>query len=320
MMSLRLLAAAVLCASAPVAAQEPLTAPGPEGDLAGTLIAPQDGRPLLLIIPGSGPTDRDGNNRLGVTAAPYRLLAEALAERGIGTLRIDKRGLFASKPAVADPNAVTVADYVADTASWVASARAATGADCVWLLGHSEGALIALAAAQEVTPLCGVLLVAAPGRPLAEILHEQLHANPANAPLLDQADAAIAALDKGEHVAVETMHPALQALFAPAVQDLLINLMDQDPAALARQTDLPLLIVHGAEDTQVSEADAAALHAAAPDAQLRVIAGMNHVLKLVPAGDFAANRASYGDASLPVAPELVDAIAAFVSPPAEDAR
>ncbi|HCJ43910.1 MAG TPA: alpha/beta hydrolase, partial [Erythrobacter sp.] len=100
-------------------------APGPQGDLAGTLIAPAEGQPLVLIIPGSGPTDRDGNNPLGVTAALYRLLADALAERGIGTLRIDKRGMFASKAAVADANAVTIADYVTDTASWVGAARTA---------------------------------------------------------------------------------------------------------------------------------------------------------------------------------------------------
>ena len=98
------LSAGALLASvgtAPVVAQKTLVAPGPQGDLAGTLVAPAEGQPLVLIIPGSGPTDRDGNSPLGVTAAPYRLLADALAERGIGTLRIDKRGMFASK-AVAD--------------------------------------------------------------------------------------------------------------------------------------------------------------------------------------------------------------------------
>ena len=146
------LSAGALLASvgaAPAVAQETLVAPGPRGDLAGTLVAPAEGQPLVLIIPGSGPTDRDGNSPLGVTAAPYRLLADALAERGIGTLRIDKRGMFASKAAVADANAVTIADYVTDTASWVGAARTATGAECLWLLGHSEGGIVALAAAQE---------------------------------------------------------------------------------------------------------------------------------------------------------------------------
>ncbi len=119
-----------------------ITAPGPEGDLAGTLIPAAKDQPIVLIIPGSGPTDRDGNNPLGVTAASYRLLAEGLAQRGIGTLRIDKRGMFGSAAAVADANDFTIADYAADIATWIAAVRAETGAACLWLFGHSEGGLL----------------------------------------------------------------------------------------------------------------------------------------------------------------------------------
>mgnify|MGYP003677522718 CR=1 FL=1 len=303
------LSAGVLLASvgaAPAVAQETLVAPGPQGDLAGTLVAPAEGQPLVLIIPGSGPTDRDGNNPLGVTAAPYRLLAHALAERGIGTLRIDKRGMFASKAAVADANAVTIADYVTDTASWVGAARTATGAGCIWLLGHSEGGIVALAAAQEVPHLCGIILVAVPGRPLATVLR-------ANAPLLDEAEAAIATLETGERVDVTPLHPALQSLFAPAVQGFLIDLMAQDPAALAKQTDLPMLIVHGGTDLQVTATDAQMFRAAAPQAKYLEIPAMNHVLKDIPDGAPAANRASYGDPSLPVSRALVAGVADFVT-------
>ena len=82
---------------------------------------------VLQVIPGSGPTDRDGNSPLGITAAPYRLLAESLAEKGISTVRIDKRGLFGSKGAVADANKVTIADYATDTYNWVAAIRQRTG-------------------------------------------------------------------------------------------------------------------------------------------------------------------------------------------------
>ncbi|MEO1731199.1 MAG: alpha/beta hydrolase, partial [Pseudomonadota bacterium] len=124
------IAGASLAASA--AAQEPrtLTAEGPEGELAGTLIPPSSGQGVVLIVPGSGPTDRDGNNPLGVTAASYRLLAEALAERGIGSVRIDKRGMFGSKAAIPDPNDVTIADYARDIHAWIKSVRAETGAQC----------------------------------------------------------------------------------------------------------------------------------------------------------------------------------------------
>ena len=70
-----------------------------------------DGIPVVLIVPGSGPTDRDGNSPLGGAAVPYALLARALARQGIASVRIDKRGLFGSAGAVAGSNAVTIADY-----------------------------------------------------------------------------------------------------------------------------------------------------------------------------------------------------------------
>ena len=85
-----LLLAAALAAAPP--AERPITAPGPLAPLAGTLADAGKGAPVLLIIPGSGPTDRDGNSPLGVKAGTYRLLAEALAARGVSSVRIDKRG------------------------------------------------------------------------------------------------------------------------------------------------------------------------------------------------------------------------------------
>ena len=296
-------------------AAAPITTPGPAGDIHGTLIDAGSKAPAVLIIPGSGPTDRDGNNPMGVNAAPYRLLAEGLAERAISSVRADKRGLFASKDAVANANAVTLADYAKDAHGWAKTFRARTGAGCVWLVGHSEGGLVALKAAQDSSGICGVVLIAAPGRRMGDLLREQLRSNPANAPVLDSALAAIAALEAGKHVDVSGMNPALLPLFAPQVQGYLIDLMAADPALLAKRLTVPLLIIHGVEDLQVAESDANALHKAQPKSRLVSIAGMNHVLKSVPVGDRAANFAAYADPSLPLAPGLVDAIAAFVTTP-----
>lgn len=191
---------------------------GPNGPLRGTIVLPANNGPIILMIPGSGPTDRDGNSPLGVNAATYRLLAEGLAQQAIGSVRIDKRGMFGSQGAVPDADAVTIADYVRDTDAWVNAIRARTGAKCVWLLGHSEGGLVALAAAATVDHLCGLILVATPGRPLGEVLKEQLRANPANSALLDAADHAIDELSAGRRVDVAKLAPALAPLFKPAVQ------------------------------------------------------------------------------------------------------
>lgn len=123
----------------------------------------------MLINPGSGPTDRDGNNPLVSKAAPYRLLAEELATKGVSTVRIDKRGMFASAGAIPDAAAVTFGDYAHDVRAWVEAARHQTGAKCVWLLGHSEGGLVALEAAQRHEVICGLVLVATTGRPFGNV-------------------------------------------------------------------------------------------------------------------------------------------------------
>lgn len=264
----------------------------------------------MLILPGSGPTDRDGNNPLGVKAAPYRLLADALQARGVSTVRVDKRGMFASVGA--DPNAVTVPEYANDTAAWVAQLRADTGAPCVWVLGHSEGALVAeVTAATHPDGICGLILVSGPGRKVGDVLREQLKANPANAPVLPDALGAIDALEAGKRVDVAAFHPALQGLFNPAVQGFLVSLFSYDPATVLASTSVPVLVLQGTTDLQVSMADAERLAAARDGVKLVRLDGVNHVLKAAPL-DRAANMATYGDPNRPLAPGVADAIAEFV--------
>jgi uncharacterized protein len=307
------LSATTLAAASAAPIQTYVQAPGPLGPLKGTMLAPAGGNaPMILIIPGSGPTDRDGNNPLGVKASTYRLLADGLTARDIGTVRIDKRGMFASSAAVADGNAVTIDDYVADVQAWIAVIRKQTGVSCVWVLGHSEGGLVALAAAQKVTDICGLVLVSSAGRPLGEVLRSQLRSNPANASVLDRAMSAIDALETGNRVDVTGMHPALIPLFAPQVQGFLINAFSYDPAKLIAAVSKPVLILQGKRDIQVGVADAELLKLAAPKAELVLLPDTNHVLKAVASDDKRANIATYADPTLPLAPGVVDAVANFV--------
>jgi pimeloyl-ACP methyl ester carboxylesterase len=230
----------------------------------------------------------------------------------VSTLRADKRGMFESKAAIEDANSVTIADYAGDAHAWADALKKRTDAKCVWLLGHSEGGLIALAAAQQPAGLCGVILVSAAGRKLGVVIREQLNANPANAPLLPPAMAALDSLEAGKTVDQSTLPAPLLPLFNAKVQPFLIDLLSKDPAALAAATKLPMLIVQGERDIQVSVADAKALAAAQPAAKLMLVPQMNHVLKDVAADDRASNLATYGNPDLPIDARLADGIAAFV--------
>jgi pimeloyl-ACP methyl ester carboxylesterase len=308
-----MLIAAALVAAAPAAPVErQIAAPGPLAPLAGTLLDAGKRAPVVIIIPGSGPTDRDGNNPLGVTAAPYRLLAEGLAARGVTTIRIDKRGMFGSKAAIANANAVTIVDYASDAHAWAKAARAATGARCVWLLGHSEGSLVALAAAQNRKDICGVISVSGAGRRLGTIIREQLVANPANAPYIAPAYAALARLEARQRFPNADIPPALQPLFGEAIQSYMIDLLSYDPPRLAASLKVPLLVIQGDRDLQVTPVDARALVGAQPKAQLVILPGVNHVLKVVTTTDRAANIATYTNTSLPISAGVVDAVAIFV--------
>ncbi len=292
----------------PLGPQE-VSVSGPDGPLGGTLIETGARHPALLLLPGSGPTDRDGNNALGVKGSVYRQLAEGLATHGISSLRVDKRGIGGSAKAVANPNAVTIADYVADTEKWISLLKQ-RGHSCVWLAGHSEGGLIALAAAQEAD-ICGLVLIASPGRRLDAILKEQLSAG-LPPTMLAASDRAVDALAAGRTVDPKTLPAPVQPLFAPATQAFLADMMRYDPPAMIARVGVPVLIVQGTEDVQIKLSDAAALSRAQPKATLVPVEGMNHVFKIVPKGNRTANLTSY-TVDGPIAPALVETIAGFVN-------
>jgi hypothetical protein len=306
-----------------VSVQQELTATGPEGMLRGTLTLPvddaaiPDGTPVVLIVPGSGPTDRDGNSPLGISAAPYALLAEALAERGIPSVRIDKRGMFGSVDAVPDANQVTISAYGDDVLAWTRAIRerlptTGGGTRCVLPLGHSEGGLVVLAAVSRLPNPCGLILVSTPGRPLGTVLRDQLAANPANAPLLNEAEEAIASLELGERVDATALNPAIRPLFVPEVQGFLIDLFSHDPAAMIAETRVPVLIVQGMRDLQVGATDAQILAEYAPEATLFLVPDVNHVLKMVSSDHAQANIAAYANPDLPIAKGVVDAVMQFI--------
>lgn len=303
---LTLLAAAALLAG-PTAAD--VTLPAQPAPLAGSLLSPETAiSAVAVILPGSGPTDRDGNQTPAIRASTYRLLAEGLAAEGIATVRIDKRGIGASAAAGFDETKLRFSDYAVDARAWAAEAARLTDQPCAWLIGHSEGALVALQAVQAGDDkICGLVLLSGAGRPAGVVLREQLTALPD--PLKTQAYDALTELEAGRTVAEPPA--ALAALFRPSVQPYLISWLPLDPAMLLAAYDGPVFIGQGTTDIQVGVVDAQTLAAADPDATLKLWDGVNHVLKTAPA-DRAGNLATYADPDLPLAPGVTQDVAALI--------
>lgn len=310
-----MITALLLCVMATAASLPPsgdtLTLITPTGNLAGTLLVPAGGgpHPLVVMISGSGPTDRDGNSPLLPGANnSMKMLAEGLASHGIASLRYDKRGIGASRAAIASEADMRFPMGADDAAAWVAKLRPDTRFSTITILGHSEGSLLGMLVAER-GGVDGYVSIAGAGRAADKILREQL-GRQLPPPLLAEANATLDTLLAGHTVASPPQ--ALSALFRPSVQPYLISWLRVDPQVEIARIAVPALIAQGTLDAQVPPRDAELLAHAQPKAKLLMVDGMNHVLKHV-AADQASQQKSYSDPSIPVAPELIDGIASFVT-------
>lgn len=312
---LLLLCSTLASAAAPTVLQRPIELDTGNGVLYGSLLLPQQDTPppVVLIIAGSGPTDRDGNNPAGGRIDNLKRLALLLAGEHIASVRFDKRGVAASQPATPDERNLSVEAYVADTVAWAHKLKADPRFGPLILLGHSEGALIATLAAEQAG-VSAVISLSGSGRPVAEVIREQLAQRLPPAQLA-QGTALLDSLQAG-HTSLNVPVP-LRQVFRPTVQPYLISLLRQDPAAAFAQLKVPALIIQGRNDVQVDVADAELLKAAKPDAQLVLIDGMNHTLRISPR-DISGQRETYQNPELPLARELGQRIVAFIRqlPPA----
>jgi len=279
------------------------------GTLFGTLTLPEgEGpTPVVLIVAGSGPTDRDGNSPLfpGKNDS-LKLLAEGLAGYGIAALRYDKRGIAASRAAGADEGEVDFEVFIQDAAAWVARLERDPRFSSVGVVGHSEGSLIGMVAAGRAGTDAYVSIAGA-GKPLYQTILDQLRARAPE--LVADATEIMTTLRRGQ--AVAEVRPELESLFRPSVQPFLISLFRYDPGVEISRLEIPVLIVNGSHDLQASVEEAHLLAAARPEAGLRIIEGVNHVLKRAPA-DPQGNFATYGDPSLPLDQELLEAVGGFL--------
>lgn len=279
------------------------------GDISGTLTIPNHLKksPIIIIVAGSGPTDRDGNNFKSLKTNAYKMLSENLAENGISSLRFDKRGVAKSKAAITSENDLRFETYINDVLGWVALLASDKRFSKVDILGHSEGSLIGMIAAEQAD-VKKFISVAGAGKTVDKILQDQLK-NKISSQLFDESNRILDSLRTGRTVSKVNLN--LMSLYRPSVQPYMISCIKYDPCKEISKLSIPVLILQGTTDLQVSVNDAKLLSASKPNAKLIIIENMNHVLKESD-DDVQKNWLTYTNPDLPLKQGLVGYIVDFI--------
>lgn len=277
------------------------------GNIYGTLELPDGNKPapVVLIIAGSGPTDRNCN-QAGVQTNAFKMLADSLKKAGIASVRYDKRGVGESAPAMKNEAEMKFDDLVNDAAGFVKMLKSDKRFTSVIVAGHSEGSLVGMMATKKAHA-GGYISIAGISEKASGTIVRQLAGQSEELSL--NAAWMLDSLDKG--YTVSSYHPDLASLFRPSVQPYLKSWLKYNPKEEIAKLDCPVLILQGTTDLQVPADHAEALKSVYSRATLKTIKGMNHVLKQAPA-DREKNMATYNDPKLPLSPELAPAITGFV--------
>ena len=287
----------------------------------GTLSLPNGAGPFpgVVMVSGSGPNDRDetiGPNK------PFRDIAWGLASQGVAVLRFDKRtlahaSLFQSTPALVDTLTVQE-EFIDDALLAVKLLRQTPGVDPkrIFVLGHSEGAYVAPRIGQQDPTLAGLIMIAAPTRPLEDLVIDQytylFSLN--GGPTLAQTGSLEAMKAQGAKVKDPTLAPSTSRfdlpLNIPAAYWL--DLRGYQPAELAKTLSMPLMVLQGGRDYQVSATkDFPGWQNALggkPNDTLKLYPALNHLLF---AGDKPSTPDEYAVESH-VSADIISDIAAWV--------
>jgi len=273
----------------------------------GTILTPETTTksPLVIIIAGSGPTDRNGNQQM-MKNNSLQYLAEGLYKEGIATFRYDKRIIKQMKDRTMNEESIRFDDFIKDAEAVVDYFKRSDAFSKIVVLGHSQGATVGMVAAQQGAD--GFISIAGPGRSIDDVIVEQLSQQ---APGLKE-NARKAFDDLRVNGVAQNYSPGLASIFRPSIQPFIRTWMEYDPSVEIQKLDVPVLLLAGTKDLQVLPSEGALLKTAKPDATYTVVTDMNHVLKEIK-GDDLVNQKSYNEPNRPVMPELIQAITAFVN-------
>ncbi len=281
----------------------------PTGVIKGSLLMPDTKNeiPVVLLISGSGPTDRDGNQP-NMKNNAMKLIAEGLKAKGIASVRFDKRAIAESKATLTTEHKLRFESYIEDVKAWIELISKDKRFSKIVVVGHSEGSLIGMVAAANNKKVKGFISIAGAGRPADEILKDQLQAQPMDSRI--EMYNMIDKLKKGDTIA--KVPAQYNALFRRNIQPYLISWFKYNPQKEIAKLKIPVLVLQGTMDIQVKITDYDLLVKANPSAQKMLIPDMNHVLKSISTIDKTAQMATYTNPDLPVEPKLTDTIIQFI--------
>lgn len=282
--------------------EEKITLKTSDCQLQGSMLIPNSDSvsTVVLFVSGSGPTDRDGNQVM-MRNNSIKLLAYSLALNNIASVRFDKRGTAESRMPSFNGAEVDFGHFINDVKEWVQMLRRDRRFSKLVLIGHNEGALLAINAISSGSKVDAFISLAGVGRTLDQVLKDQLLDQPTQ--VREIAYQIIDTLRNGHQV--KHVPIFLASMFTPSVQPFIISAMKHNPQAEIRKIRIPILIIQGENDIQVKVEDARLLNAANPNSRLVVIPGMNHVLKDCHTTDRAAQIATYTNPALPINDQLI---------------
>lgn len=273
------------------------------GVISASLMMPKgDKVPVVLIIGGSGPMTKAG------IANGFILLADALKREGIATISYDKVAAGGSIVTDFKESDATIEYYVQDAKLVVDKIKKDKRFSKVYIAGHSQGSLVAALVAKN-TDIDGIISLAGPGRKIGDVIIEQLKRNPYNTEeILSEGKAIMDKLEKGENV--KEIPEYYKYLFKESVHNLMRSWLPLSPADEYASLNIPVLIIQGGNDIQISLEDAKILDKVAKDSKLVILDKMSHVLKDV---ENENDISIYKDNEAPINTEMVKEIVQFVN-------
>ncbi|ESU20756.1 hypothetical protein FCR2A7T_10660 [Flavobacterium cauense R2A-7] len=277
--------------------------------LKGDLYTPEKGKTkktLVILLAGSGPTNRNGN-QIGMQNNSLKYLAEDLANGGYSVFTFDKRIIAQIIAGNINESESRFEDLISDAKSIAEHFKQTNNYKKIVFAGHSEGSLVGMIAAREINANAYISISGA-GRSIDEVLIEQLDKQLPSQK--EKITASFNLLKKGETFKNEV--PVLESIFRASVQPYLISWIKYNPQEEIQKLNCPILIINGDNDLQVEPKDALLLNQVNKKSELVILKNMNHVFKTIK-GDKTENMNSYSNPNLKNAPELSETILKFLN-------